>query len=187
MKILCWNVRGISNPRTFRVVKDVIRRRNPDIIFLSEVRCEQSRLVSLKTSLNLTQGAGGGICILWNDKVSISVVSSSWHFIDTKISYDSYSWRFTGFYGHPEVHNRRESWNLLRSLSNVSNEPWLVGGDLNEIMWQKEKKGGKPRNSNQLLEFREALSDCGLFDLGYIGDPYTWCNKWRDKPPISAD
>lgn len=191
MKILSWNVRGLNNPRTFRVVLDVLRRRSPDVIFLSEIRCDHSRIVALKTSLNLfncfsvsSQWAGGGICILWNANVDISIISSSPYFIDTNVSFDSKNWRFTGFYGQPEAHKRTESWSLLKSLYSDNNDPWLVSGDLNEIMWQKEKKGGNLRNSNQLLDFRETLDECGLSDLGFIGDPFTWCNKWKNKDPI---
>ena len=61
-----------------------------------------------------------------------------------------------------------------------------------------ERKGSKP----DMEAFREVLSVCGLSDLGFVGQRYTWCNgrfgdqrtlirldrmvandSWRDKFP----
>lgn len=72
----------------------------------------------------------------------------------------------------------------MESLYNHNNSAWLLGGDKNEILWNKEKLGGRPRLSSLMNNFREALNSCGLLDLGYTGDLFTWCNKWRNKPPI---
>ena len=54
--------------------------------------------------------------------------------------------------------------------------PWVVFGDFNEILHVDEKLGWKERDSNQMEAFRESLNVCGLFDLGFIGQRYTWCN-----------
>ncbi|KAL5819223.1 hypothetical protein ACOSQ4_023065 [Xanthoceras sorbifolium] len=37
-------------------------------------------------------------------------------------------------------------------------------------------RGGLPRAINQIRNFREALNDCSLGDLGFKGPPFTWCN-----------
>ncbi|KAL0367990.1 UNVERIFIED_CONTAM: hypothetical protein Scaly_1017900 [Sesamum calycinum] len=37
--------------------------------------------------------------------------------------------------------------------------------------------GGRQRPIWQTRRFREALESADLFDLGYKGDPYTWCNQ----------
>ena len=29
-----------------------------------------------------------------------------------------------------------------------------------------------------MREFRDCLNMCGLFDLGFVGQRYTWCNGW---------
>ena len=55
--------------------------------------------------------------------------------------------------------------------------PWIVFGDFNEITNQHEKLGWKERELNQMEGFRESLSKCGLFDLGFVGQRFTWCNK----------
>ena len=49
-------------------------------------------------------------------------------------------------------------------------------GDFNEISQSDEKLGGPERDAGQMKEFRECLSSCGLFDLGFVGQRFTWCN-----------
>lgn len=46
---------------------------------------------------------------------------------------------------------------------------WVVFGDFNEITHQHEKLGWMERDVNQMVGFRECLSKCGLFDLGFVG------------------
>lgn len=49
---------------------------------------------------------------------------------------------------------------------------WVVFGDFNEIVHLDEKLGWKEREADQM----EALNVCGLSDLGFVGQRYTWCN-----------
>ena len=67
-----------------------------------------------------------------------------------------------------------ESWNLLRELNNRFSVPWLCGGDFNELLKSHEKSGGHLRPYGQMQKFREALDECGLFDLGFVGNKFTW-------------
>jgi endonuclease/exonuclease/phosphatase family metal-dependent hydrolase len=52
--------------------------------------------------------------------------------------------------------------------------PWLVLGDFNEILFNYEKEGGRPRSLQAMQAFHVALTDCELEDMGYIGDIFTW-------------
>ncbi|KAL5861290.1 hypothetical protein ACOSQ4_002586 [Xanthoceras sorbifolium] len=54
--------------------------------------------------------------------------------------------------------------------------PWLVAGDFNEILFANEKSSGTDRPKYLINNFREALCDCALEDLGSKGHPFTWCN-----------
>ncbi|GMI72452.1 hypothetical protein HRI_000914500 [Hibiscus trionum] len=121
-------------------------------------------------------GSCGGLSIGWTRDVSVSIRSFSIFHIDADISVDSppSTWRFTGFYGNPVESLREDSWNLLRSLSENQNLPWLVMGDFNEILLSSEKEGGRLRPNRNMEAFRSALEDCGLMDLGFTGHWYTW-------------
>lgn len=76
------------------------------------------------------------------------------------------------YYGESPSNKRRITWKLLHLLNNQLNLPWLCVGDFNEIQYNHEKKGGA-RAQSQMEGFRMALSDCGVRDMGYVGDKYT--------------
>ena len=85
-------------------------------------------------------------------------------------------WRASGFYGHPDARKRNVSLELLNSLKNQCDMPWIVVGDFNEITHPDEKLGWLERDANQMGSFRECLNARGLFDLGFVGQRFAWCN-----------
>jgi hypothetical protein len=90
------------------------------------------------------------------------------------LSSDGDPWKFSGFYGYPEVAKRQYSWTLL--LASLIPVLWLCLGDFNEILSLGEKSSRSYRSKNQMEAFQHALDDCNLLDLGFIGPKYTWCN-----------
>ena len=50
-------------------------------------------------------------------------------------------------------------------------------GDFNEALWQFEHFSESKRGERQMEAFRYVLADCGLFDLGFYGVPWTYDNK----------
>ncbi|XP_075675168.1 uncharacterized protein LOC142644435 [Castanea sativa] len=92
------------------------------------------------------------------------------------IAYINTPSRVTGFYGRHEEHRQHETWQLLRHLSSRFSAPWLYVGDYNEILVSEEKQGRIPKPLHLMLDFREALSDCSLIDLGFQGNICTWSN-----------
>ncbi|KAM1032357.1 hypothetical protein ACFX2C_036031 [Malus domestica] len=63
----------------------------------------------------------------------------------------------------------------LDEVSAVSNMPWLIAGDFNELIHSSEKKGGRPINKNSGLG--NWISRNSLVDLGFIGAKFTWSKK----------
>lgn len=114
----------------------------------------------------------------------VTIKSYSIGHIDCVVQMEDNVWRFTRFYGHPDISQRHFSWDLLRRLQKISemqNIPWLVGGDFNEICYDSEKVGGNRRPVAQMLAFREVLELCELQDLHCLGDAYTWVNRRRQE------
>ena len=57
-------------------------------------------------------GRGGGLALLWLNEVKVDVQSFSRHHIDAIIgdgNEERGKWRFTGFYGEPDINKRQES------------------------------------------------------------------------------
>ncbi|PKA63639.1 hypothetical protein AXF42_Ash005534 [Apostasia shenzhenica] len=53
---------------------------------------------------------------------------------------------------------------------------WLLA-ILMKFSYLSEKCGGAERNLSSMRTFRESMEDSGLQDLGFMGNPFTWCNK----------
>ena len=64
----------------------------------------------------------------------------------------------------------------LYHISNMDN-PWYTIEDFNVITSINEKYGGMPYNVNKSLEFINIIEACGIMDIGFSGQHYTWCNQ----------
>jgi hypothetical protein len=118
----------------------------------------------------------------------MKVLSWSRYHIDAEIKeWDGLSWRFTGIYGESRSEEKDKTWRLLRLLNHRSNLPWLCCGDFNEILFNYEKVGGDARSENCMVKFREALEDCGLHDLGFVGDAFTWRNHHHNATSYTKE
>ena len=85
--------------------------------------------------------------------------------------------RCIGVYGHPQASQKKHTWTLLRRLTGLFSLLWLCFGDFNEILNLNEKRGRLDRSADAINEFRAAIRDCKLFDLGSRGHPFTWSNR----------
>ena len=117
----------------------------------------------------------------------VEVKSYSKHHIDTVVHTENGSyWRCTGIYGHPETGQKHHTWTLMKRLATLSSLPWLCFGDFNEILMPFEKLGGNVRDVRMMFEFREAMRECELVDLGWKGQPFTWSNQ-RYGPHLTEE
>ncbi|GMJ03875.1 hypothetical protein HRI_004056700 [Hibiscus trionum] len=183
MKILSWNVRGLGKLRAVRRLRNKLREINPQIVFLMETKLDSKRMENVRRKCGFVNGidisATGsrwGLSLGWKSDIQINLRSFSDSYIDVEVinSDISSNWRLTGFYGSPVTSLRHISWDTLRSLGADQSLPWLSIGDYNEILMAEEKKGGMVRSARQMDEFRSAVQDCDLSDLGYTGRWYTW-------------
>lgn len=87
-------------------------------------------------------------------------------------------WRLTGVYGESAAERKKETWRTLKILGQQHQDgrPWLCLGDFNEILSADEKVGGAARPQQLMDNFREALVQCELCDIGFEGDKFTWRN-----------
>ncbi|XP_027122854.1 uncharacterized protein [Coffea arabica] len=71
---------------------------------------------------------------------------------------------------------RRALWSgLLRDKP--LHGPWLVGGDFNVVVEAGEKKRGLPFCLLEALDFLDFMSSAELFDAGFSGSSFMWCNN----------
>jgi hypothetical protein len=76
--------------------------------------------------------------------------------------------------------------------------PWVMLGDFNEILSNQEKEGGNLRPQRCMQQFRDALVDSELSDMGFMGEKFrrrgrirerldraVANQRWRDKFPLA--
>ncbi|CAL1356041.1 unnamed protein product [Linum trigynum] len=123
-------------------------------------------------------GRAGGVSIWWSEEVKAEVIEESQNYMDLKVEegHDKV-WRFTGIYGWAEGRDKHRTLELIRERARQWNGPWICGGDFNQILSDREKKGGNPGNEVEMQAFAECLAETGLCDLGFHGYPFTWENR----------
>ncbi|KAK2647288.1 hypothetical protein Ddye_014777 [Dipteronia dyeriana] len=185
MNALVWNARGLGSDRAFRVLLKYKQDYSPDIIFLMETKSNHIQMETIRVKLGFVGklvvdyvGNNGGLCLLWTDKVNVSLLSFSRFHIDVRVSsWNERDWRFTGFYCNLDTGQHKHVWNLLQHLHGMAQLPWLCSGDFNEILSADEKVGGLPRSRLMIENFRVTLEYYGFDDLGFQGSRFTWSNK----------
>lgn len=100
-----------------------------------------------------SRGRSCGVGMLWKRDMSVDFLSSSINHIDVKLKWrlDGPERRFTGIYGYPENYNKLKTCNLILDLQADSLLPWLIGGDLSEVLFDFEMEGG-PMNRKTFLK-----------------------------------
>jgi len=152
---------------------------------LSETKLDERRMQWFRWALGLTNmvvrdcdGRSGGIAILWRKGVDVTLRNFSKYHIDVDVrEEDGKEWRFTGVYGEPQLEHKVKTWRTLRNLISTPVKPWLLAGYFNEILYAHEKEGGRQRGQQFMDNFRDALQECGVEDLGFEGDRFTWRNN----------
>ncbi|XP_024041891.1 uncharacterized protein LOC127901822 [Citrus sinensis] len=90
------------------------------------------------------------------------------------------SWT-TAVYDSPNPMLRRQLWKHLDNLALSIQGPWLIGGDLNSILYASEKQGGATGQSGVCGLFRQWFDGNQLFNLKFKGPRFTWSRGFLFK------
>jgi hypothetical protein len=167
----------------------MIKEKRPSLVFLMETKLRSRKMERIRCKVGFKNlfvvdsiGKGGGLALFWNEDLKMEIKNFSSRHINgvVTIPLTDQQWKFTGFYGQPDVSKRREGWDILKHLATQIPEPWLCIGDFNEVLTMSEKWGGGERANSQMREFQLTLEICDFSDLGYIGSKFTWSNCKED-------
>lgn len=180
MNFLSWNCPGLGNPRTVQELGGFIRSKSPMVMFLCEIKCNSRTIENLKAQFDFfrvlvpSMGRSGGRALLRKRDVVVSLRSFSRNFIDASITVEEVCFHITGVYGEPDVSKRRAAWERFRELHTDPAIPWLCFGDFNEVLTQAEFSSRNLRADWQINCFKSAIDFCGLHDMGFSGNKFTW-------------
>jgi exonuclease III len=188
MTIMGWNCRSSGQLRTVQDLERLVRAHRPKLLFLCETRQNKNKIENLRWRLGLKnvlsffeEGKGGGLALFWDESLDVDLLKLNSRVIDVMVRdhEKAINWRCTFVYGEPRTHLRHLFWNLLKDLKHMQKAPWLMLGDFNEALWPHEHFSKRKRNEKQMMQFRNTLSYCNLYDLGFQGLPWTYDNKQK--------
>lgn len=189
MNHLFWNCRRLGNPRTVRILGDLIKAQKPDLLFLSETLVLKDTIKTLCSKFGFDKhfavdciSRGGGLDVLWRNNIVCRVEDNSQNHIDiVMLKGGNPDWRLTCYYGFPERGRRREAWDFIRHLSTTSHLPWCIAGDFNDLLSPADKKGNVDHPTYLMKGFKKAIEDTWLVEADLEGGILTW-EKSKGKP-----
>ncbi|KAL0402600.1 UNVERIFIED_CONTAM: hypothetical protein Slati_4289900 [Sesamum latifolium] len=184
IKLLIWNVRGIGKSKKQKLLIDMITEKNPCMLVLLEP------FVQLDIAYYIQKFGFHSVCYNSNNKIwcfaklgiDIQIIQSHAQFLHIKVNSRALPMDIfcTFIYAKCSRNSRRILWEELTRLS-TQDVPWLVGGDFNVILHPNENQGGDLSRMGPMDDFNDMVSDTGLIDAGFEGEPFTWTNKriWK--------
>ena len=133
MIALGWNCRGLGSLRSVRVLGELVQRWDPNVVFLMETKIKKKAMEKVMEKIKFvnglvvpSEGRSGGLAMLWKREVQLEIMGYSRNHIDAIVTeqVSGYRWRITGFYGHPETHKRKESWDVLGCCKEIIKMAW---------------------------------------------------------------
>ncbi|XP_058732883.1 uncharacterized protein LOC131604464 [Vicia villosa] len=82
--------------------------------------------------------------------------------------------RLSCYYGFPERSRRRQAWDMIRDLRNMSSILWGIIGDFNDLLSQNDKQDLHPHPEWLCAGFQQIVGDCNLTNIPLEGHPFTW-------------
>ena len=194
MKILSWNIRRSGSQTKRRAIKKLICRINPDLVVLQEVKRElidRAFVASIWSSrfkewvVLPTIGRSGGIVIIWDIRsVKIKESLLGDFSVSVLVDYETGGDRwFSGVYGPSNRRFKKDFWDELAGIKEISNERWCVGGDFNAIRRVSEKFNSFT-NTRSMRVFDSLIGEMELLDPNLNNARFTWSN-FRQVPICS--
>lgn len=75
-------------------------------------------------------------------------------------------------------------WVKLRNIKRQSEDPWMVIGDLNNVLFSFERVGGDLVHPRETMVLANCVEDTKVIDLKVVGAFYTWSNGRFDNRRI---
>ena len=198
MKLVSWNVRGLNSQGQYRMIKNMIQKEKPQLLFLQETKCNSQMLGTIlskawpsSSSVAVDASrASGGLAIAWdthsmalsNFHAAHNLIHATFHLIGTNIH-----GHLSNVYFPQEKTSKIVLLNTLAHLnSNRSHPLWIVGGDFNMILRMDEKTGGRSRLELESNHFKNFINNNWLIDIPFSNGIFTWNNRRVGGQKISS-
>ncbi|KAH0709402.1 hypothetical protein KY284_010829 [Solanum tuberosum] len=182
------NTRSINSQGSLERLQTLKKMHNLSMIAILEPFSDNSHINTCKIQLNMEQAYcnnNGKIWLFWNSDMKCNILEVEDQHITCELNHVECNAKFlvTFIYAKCKEHLRRPLWDKLIHYSNKE-EPWCIIGDFNVITSTDEKLGGLPYNMNKIFDFLSMIETCGLIDIGYNGQHFTWCNQRSERARV---
>ncbi|XP_049357066.1 uncharacterized protein LOC125821728 [Solanum verrucosum] len=127
----------------------------------------------------INYNTNGQIWVFIKEGTSVGVISDTKQQLTLQLTLDNgYQFMVTMVYAKCTALERLCLWEDLYTIGLDFSLPWMVGGDFNVIMEEDEKISGLLVYPQEYEDFALSINSCELFDLHFIGNPFTW---WKGK------
>lgn len=119
---------------------------------------------------------GGRIVLAWNPRVfHVDIILCTNLIMHLRIEEVNKERKFhaTVVYAFNKERERRKLWQDLKNLNMLS--PWLILWDFNAILEAGDRIGERAHTSPS-MEFVQVVQECGLVDVAFTGNRFTWTN-----------
>jgi exonuclease III len=198
MKILSWNIRGLNAKRKQVFLKERIKKEQPDILLLQEMKCAG---VEAHTTLQRcwtqaqhvevdARGAAGGLAMLWNPTTVLldNFFTSKWTITTSfRLIGSNKQGYITNVYGPPRPGDKEAFLQHLEWVAeHLGPQRWILGGDFNMITGLEEKNGGNRSLGNDNMLFNRTIGLLNLIDVETDNGLFTWSNRRSGAQHVSS-
>ncbi|XP_071921792.1 uncharacterized protein [Coffea arabica] len=158
-------------------------------VVICEPKLDVSKIVSIRLKLSfdcVLVNRSKDLWVFYSSPFVCSVVCNSDQHISLAVQHPLLPSSVTMSFVHAKCSRdeRRDLWlNLL--ADKPSSSPWCIGGDFNTILAPHEKRGGRPFGVAEGVELLSFMEEAGVFDVGFSGASFTWCNNRRGRARVS--
>lgn len=196
IKSFFWNVRGINDPNKHSPFNQWLLLNKPIFGALLETHIKKPQLPIVMPKIcpgwsylsNHLSDPDGRIVMIWRSPaVAIRLLNQSKQALTCEVEIvNSFKFIFTAIYASNENEERQDLWvDLLNTqlTYNLHDCPWVIGGDLNQIVHYAEHSSPSVNSFNApMVSLRNVLTQLGVFDLRYSSPLHTWSNKNPSNP-----
>lgn len=184
-----WNCKGIGKDDTVNFLKNLVQKHILSSIFLMKIKCDKTRIQKVCKTMEYFSsfaidsiGNAGGLALIWADLVTLNFKWNQGRIICGEIVQpnDLSQWDFYACYEPPYTSEKRNFWNQLGAILENFKLSRLILGDLNEVMNEDEKLGGRPLWRKKLY-LKPVMQSIEAIDLGFKGKRFTWENNQEGR------
>ncbi|CAN6725530.1 unnamed protein product [Malus baccata var. baccata] len=187
MKLVYWNICGISNSDICIELSNICHSYHPDLVCIFEPMFAFNSIPfacwnSFGPFVLIDNTRGGLLPNIWvlysTDYCSPPVISSPGQHITFQASFDDVLSQFTIVYATTTSSLRRAFWCDLLNIHSITTVPWMSIGDFNAILGAHEQMGGHLPSRTSCEDFCSTTKFCDFTHMETTSAFYIWSNGW---------